>query len=472
MDSPGPDVENVPPYHADRPVPGVVIGIPELHRQQQELIRLQLRSAETLLGLQSPRPLPLLPDGRPDAHMLDASAALGYAPMEVDQSRPPSAVPASPRFPLRPVDYNIPDLLRARPEAPLAYVPQPPPEGRDVLPYAASASPPTVPPVPLPTAKLGSFDDPDFLNHGLAAERLKVVKDSDPTTVVLVHIYNGGAPKSNNIKPQSDSLMAALKAILPEPHAFVVVPPAADCGSHLPAIDQPTAWIVLRFTPEQAEYVLAGRVWTSRTITFIVYRPGPHFGRFVGRVGYFTHNIDDDIGVSIRRVFAGPAVRPSIRALVAARAGVNSDEVDPVVDYIVDHVEVDIVTYPNGNIIANVFCDSPSFLLDSYRAWIDYVRSVPIWCDLNPVGAFLRPVRCGGCLCADHPTFLCPLPATPGWLGPGPGTASIEGSPAAQLGVPTPSLPAARGAPLGRGNHPYRGGNNRGRRGRGRGAPL
>ncbi len=472
--TPASDQENIIPSYVDRPVPGLMIAPGELTRQQQELIRLQLANSECRTSDYSTQ-VSRMHTGSSDIRMTDVTTTYHGAPMDVDPSRVPSPAaidpPRSPREPLQILGSRDrqPDIMRGRygdrfflPSAPADVAPGPP----ALLPLPDQAGPP---PVALPTAIIGHFDDPDALLRGLAPERVRTLSSHDPFTVLVVTIFNGGAPRTTNIKSQSDALTAALTAILAGATNFVVVPPAAACGEQLLAQDQPTAWLVLRLTPDQAEHALAGRVWTSRAISFLAYRPGPRFDRFIGRVGYFTHNADNDIEVSIRRLFDGPLVRPSIRALLSARDDIPVAELDPLVDYIVSNIDVVVVSYPNGNIIANVFCDAPTFSVEAYRAWADYLRSLSVWCDLNPIGNFLRPVRCGGCLCADHPTVLCPLPLVSGWLGPAAGAATIEGSITPHLGVPRPPAPSGRGAPAGRGNHPYRGGNTRGRRGRGRG---
>ncbi|KAI0702817.1 hypothetical protein C8T65DRAFT_696873 [Cerioporus squamosus] len=309
------------------------------------------------------------------------------------------------------------------------------------------------------------FDDPETLYKGLAAERVHVVFRQPQCSMVLVRIYNGGVPRAHNVKQQSDALAEAITAVI-NAADFIIVPPAQAWNHELSQQDQPMTWLVLRLTPAQVRTLVRQQLWSSVKITFMVFNRDLRFGRFIGRIGYYTHNVDQDIELSIRRTFAGPLILPSIRSLVASHPQILPVNVDPAVQRVLNSLRIIVVTYPNGNIIANVYCDSPTFSVESWRTWVAYVHSVPFWSDLNPTGSFLRSVRCGGCSGADHPTFMCPYALLTGWNGPTPGAATIEG-PVVQAAA-AGSVQAGRGS-VQRGPHPYRGGNMRGRRGRGRG---
>ncbi len=333
-----------------------------------------------------------------------------------------------------------------------------------LLPAVAPITFTTIPPEGPPPVH---FDDPEFLIKGLAEERVHVIYRQPQATAALVRIFNGGVPRASNVKQQSDALAEAIAAAIGAKN-FILVPPAQACGYELSLQDQPATWTVLRLTPAEVGALVRQRVWSSKKISFLAFNRDLKFDRFIGRIGYYTHNFDNDIDTSIRRVFAGPLVLPSIRSLVAAHPQILPDGIDPTVARILESIRVDVVTYPNGNIIANVYCDSPTSTVEAWRTWTSYVHTVPFWSDLNPTGQFLRPVRCAGCSGADHPTFLCPIALIQSWNGPTPGAASIEG-PATMVLPGAPFL--GRGAAL-RGSHPYRGGSARGRRGRGRAAPF
>ncbi len=311
------------------------------------------------------------------------------------------------------------------------------------------------------------FDDPEFLLKGLAAERIHVIYRQPQGTMVLVRVVNGGVPRASNVKQQSDALAEAVTAASGAKD-FIIVPPAQACGQELSLQDQPATWLVLRLEPIRARLLVRQLVWSTTKISFLAFNRDLKFDRFIGRIGYYTHNTDDDIGTSIRRTFAGPLILPSIRSLVAGHPNISPEGVDPTVNSILDSIRINVITYPNGNIIANVYCDSPSHLVESWRTWTSYVHTVQFWSDLNPTGLFLRPIRCAGCSAADHPTFLCPLALIPGWNGPTPGAATVEGPATTTL----PGSPANGRGSSARGSHPYRGGFPRGRRGRGRAAAF
>ncbi len=307
------------------------------------------------------------------------------------------------------------------------------------------------------------FDDPEMLLKGLAAERIHVIFRQPQGTAILVRIYNGGVPRASNVKSQSDALAEALSATGAKD--FILVPPAQAWGQELSLQDQPMTWVVLRLRPEHARTLVSQLVWSSRKIMFLAFNRDLKFDRFIGRVGYYTHNSDNDVDTSIRRTFAGPLVLPSIRSLVVEHPRILPEDVDPTVAKVLDSIHILVLTYPNGNIIANVYCDAPTFSVEAWRSWIVFLHDVPFWSDLNPTGTFLRPIRCAGCGGADHPTFMCPFVEIQGWNGPIPGTASIEAPPAAPLPGSVPN----RGSSS-RGERPFRGGSTRARRGRGRGS--
>ncbi|KAI0706716.1 hypothetical protein C8T65DRAFT_696189 [Cerioporus squamosus] len=324
--------------------------------------------------------------------------------------------------------------------------------------------------MPLPASGVAPLhlDDPEALLKGLAAERVHVIFRQPQSTMVLVRIYNGGVPRAHNVKQQSDALAEAITTIT-NATDFIIVPPAQSWNHELSQQDQPMTWLVLRLVAAHVRTLVRQLLWSSHRISFVALNRDLRFSRFIGRIGYYTHNVDQDIENSIRRTFAGPLILPSVRSLVASHPHIQPDQVDPAVDRVLKSLRVTVVTYPNGSIIANVYCDSPTHSVEAWRTWVAYVHTVPFWSDLNPTGSFLRPIRCAGCSGADHPTFMCPYALIAGWNGPAPGAATIEG-PMAPLAPVT--LPQAGRGNMQRGVHPYRGGNTRGRRGRGRGLPV
>ncbi|KAG1848877.1 hypothetical protein F4604DRAFT_1935161 [Suillus subluteus] len=72
--------------------------------------------------------------------------------------------------------------------------------------------------------------------------------------------------------------------------------------------------------------------------------------------------------------------------------------------------------------IWNVYCDdSPRFSLEDYFMWSSIIRGLRFPSDDYRTGVPClqeKQFLCLGCKSLDHPTGLCPLPNTPGWLGP------------------------------------------------------
>ncbi|KAG1853787.1 hypothetical protein C8R48DRAFT_776943 [Suillus tomentosus] len=70
----------------------------------------------------------------------------------------------------------------------------------------------------------------------------------------------------------------------------------------------------------------------------------------------------------------------------------------------------------------NIYCDAPPpFSLEDYYLWSALIRGLRLPSDDYGTGVPRlqdKQFTCTGCKSLDHPTGLCPLLATPGWLGP------------------------------------------------------
>ncbi|KAG1766597.1 hypothetical protein EV702DRAFT_1204052 [Suillus placidus] len=70
----------------------------------------------------------------------------------------------------------------------------------------------------------------------------------------------------------------------------------------------------------------------------------------------------------------------------------------------------------------NIYCDSPPpFSLEDYYLWSALIHGLRFPSDNYGTGAPRlqdKQFTCTGCKSLDHPTGLCPLLATPGWLNP------------------------------------------------------
>ncbi|KAG1859491.1 hypothetical protein C8R48DRAFT_674022 [Suillus tomentosus] len=69
----------------------------------------------------------------------------------------------------------------------------------------------------------------------------------------------------------------------------------------------------------------------------------------------------------------------------------------------------------------NIYCDAPRFSLEDYYLWSALIRGLRFPSDNYGTGVPRlqdKQFTCTGCKSFDHPTGLCPFPATPGWLGP------------------------------------------------------
>lgn len=294
--------------------------------------------------------------------------------------------------------------------------------------------------------------EPDGLLQGLSPERIEALLNSDCPNGPLVtfQVYNGAAPPPHEVRPIIDAATTVFRQVTGEISPLMVPP-----ERHLPAnpevrVPNPRTWAAIFSNQAAVEAVMSRPAWSSPIGTFLVSRPEIVIGRFILMVGGFSHDRNGSILQAVFMVFSGPVILPIILQLVRTNPRFANVSIEDAARAILGSLEVRVSTLQNGNLIAAVFCDSPTQSIPRWREWRDRLTTLPFPSPLNSTGTARRQGLCAGCHGADHLTHMCPFQDVPGWNAPAPGTnwrhptlSQLQGGTGQQ---PPPPPPPAGGA--------------------------
>ncbi|KAH9853115.1 hypothetical protein C2E23DRAFT_695302, partial [Lenzites betulinus] len=258
-------------------------------------------------------------------------------------------------------------------------------------------------------------NEPEGLLAGLPRDRLAALCDPATGENVGVHIWNSAFPAPRDLRPLSGAITETIQAVTGELH-FLIVPPEIDWA--VPAERRPAppiTWIVLGLSRQAIAWLVAQRVVSTPAVTLFFYRPVASVPRFLFLAGGFAHDHDNSIMHAVWSVFSGPRVLPGILSLAQANSRFVGVRPEDVARTILGSLEVRVTTLRNGNIIAAIFCDSPTSSPPRWREWRNSIARLPFPSPFNSTGFARRAGRCHGCHGADHPTYLCPFQDVPGW---------------------------------------------------------
>lgn len=304
------------------------------------------------------------------------------------------------------------------------------------------------------------FSEPDGLFAGLPRDRINAICGGDIGPALVLHVHNSTFPPQHELRPLTSAIEGAVRQIMGELNPLVVPPerewiPGGDRRAN------PFAWTVLGISEPAVARLLERSVWSSREVTIHVAYPRIQITRFLFVLGGFAHDRNHSILNAVWAVFTGAAVLPSILRLVQTHPAHAATTPEEAARAILGSLEVRVSTLQNGNIIAAVFCDSPTLSLARWREWRNNISNLPFPNPLNSTGFVRRPAPCAGCHGCDHPTHLCPFQDVPGWNAPPPGTTwgpPSAGNAQAQAGgiPPPPPPPPGGGAARSRSQGPRR----------------
>ena len=214
----------------------------------------------------------------------------------------------------------------------------------------------------------------------------------------------------------AEHLRTAVQAITGEV-GFYVVPPERDLATP-PGRDVPYPWAIRNISPTGGQRIVDRAVWSFPDITFFAQARLLAFPRWLVALEGFVDDDEAAITRTIHTVLKRPEHRRMISEMLAANPGYTGRNRDNAIQAILDSLQVEVLTLNNGNIIANIYMDSPTRDIRRWRAWVAHLRSIEYGDYTNATATPREVRRCLGCRSTAHPTHLCPFPTLPGWNGP------------------------------------------------------
>ncbi|EIW57010.1 uncharacterized protein TRAVEDRAFT_49819 [Trametes versicolor FP-101664 SS1] len=300
-------------------------------------------------------------------------------------------------------------------------------------------------------------NDPEELIAGMCPERLRKLWEEEAARTVLVEFFNIRYPAPHQVRKMTETLTTIIREATHET-AFKIIPPEPAWNADGSRRGEPSAWAVVRLTESGAQQLIERRVLSTPIGTVFTNARAPQIPSYLFTLGGFAHDEDGDIIHTVWETFNGPQILPAIIRLVRGNPAFANLSPEEAAGIILSSLEVQVSTLDNGNLVAAVFCDSPTASMSLWRQWRDEMLSIRFQSLFNSTATPRRLTRCVGCHSASHLTHLCPFPSVPGWNAP----------PAVVHEQPNPRPTSDRGFPQGDPAAPSLFG--RGARGRGGGA--
>ncbi|TFK86291.1 hypothetical protein K466DRAFT_600450 [Polyporus arcularius HHB13444] len=299
------------------------------------------------------------------------------------------------------------------------------------------------------------FGDPYGVYRGLTDDRSYYMRSQNPDTSVVVTIWNysanynprpgGQAPPPPPIHVIIPILADAISSMIGGEDSFVIVPPEAPLNTVTTPHSAPFAWGVLDLSMDAARTLRATRVISLPEITFFVHSNVPTITRYLFSARGFAHNRNNDIALTVQRVFLGRDVLSRFWALMQNNPEYGGLTSGQALRRIVGTLRVRVLTLENGTILAGIYVNPPTNSPDRWLALIAHMAQILFTSNRNTTGFVARSMRCLGCHGTDHPTHLCQYPELQGWHGRPAGTQVIP--PLSGGGGALPPPPPAPGMP-------------------------
>lgn len=288
-------------------------------------------------------------------------------------------------------------------------------------------------------------NDPEELLAGIDPEKLPGLWEEKADCTVLAQIYGMRNPSSSQIREVTENLTILTREVTGETGFKIIAPEPAWNADGTPRGDT-AVWAIVRLSREGARRLIDGAVWSSALITALTSARTPSIGRFLFNLGGFTHDDDGDIIRTVWETFNGPQILPSIIRLARGNPELSNLSPEEAAGVILASLEVQVSTLDNGNLVAAVFCDSPTASIQLWRQWRDSMLGIRFRSLFNSTATARRATCCAGCHSVSHLTHLCPLPSVPGWNATPPTDRDQMPAPRNTTGRPTaqgePNAPA------------------------------
>ncbi|KAH9846510.1 hypothetical protein C2E23DRAFT_686267, partial [Lenzites betulinus] len=260
------------------------------------------------------------------------------------------------------------------------------------------------------------LSDPEQLLWGLSRDFVHDLWNEPENTAVLVQVYLTHYPTAAQVRTITNAIAMITRVVTGEA-SFRVLPPEPVRDAQGNRLTSPTTWAIVRLSPPGAHRMVLGRVFSSAELSIMVYPRAISFPDFLVSLGGFTEDHGGEILEAIWAIFNGPRILPLILQYTRVNPIYATYTPEAAAAAIISSLRVSVQTMENGNVVATVYCQSPTSSVHSWRRWRDAVAQVPFRSFFNRTGIARAPSICEGCHGASHPTHLCPYPSLPSWNG-------------------------------------------------------
>ncbi|KAJ7693071.1 hypothetical protein B0H17DRAFT_1132775 [Mycena rosella] len=256
---------------------------------------------------------------------------------------------------------------------------------------------------------------PEQLLHGVPPDLTRMYEDvAGHKFFIVVSGGNGAVMRTHGLIRQ-----ALGDRVNIDPTSFTLgTPPTAPNGT------SPALWLIADIPPQLAQALIDDQVISSSNITLF---PIPYDMPVIGYIGVFA-------GFTLPNTHAGAnAARDLLRTAIAANNEIaqfmqtHRDAFGPQVSaeeawaaFLASIVVRGIVLLINdtNTVTWRLHVNPPTNVRDFWTQLRRLFGKLNIMTALYGTARLQRAFRCHICPSIDHPTPLCPLPGTPGWLGP------------------------------------------------------
>ena len=269
------------------------------------------------------------------------------------------------------------------------------------------------------------FADPDGAVMGTNRSFLQSLRDdigTDETISFRIPMMEG-VPPEHIIRDVQNRVYQTVREVTGESR-FWVVPPRP---SGIPGDPNPCAWFIRGLSHESNAVLTNIRVVSNPAVTMFI-SPLTVRPELVVSLGGFASNIGDQIETMIRDAISGPGICAIIEQLVATNPLFSGLPYSIAIAYVLETLEIDVITLAGGAIVANVYMQSPAIDFEGWRYLRDAVAAIPFTSTYNAPPA-VRTYRCTICAGNDHPANACRFPTMDGWRGPVPPPEPVNTNP-------------------------------------------
>ncbi|KAJ7630266.1 hypothetical protein FB45DRAFT_1150251 [Roridomyces roridus] len=227
----------------------------------------------------------------------------------------------------------------------------------------------------------------------------------------FVRVY--GAEYSPRMGEDAEKIAAVIRRVVDEPD--VVVRPPMPQPEGRDRLGAPWHFLLSGISSQSLNALTSQCMWSTSTVSFFVLPFDVPLPNYIVSLKSTPHATCQSVADCVKEKLQ---TMEQATLFLAERLEGNDSETAAVamVDSIfVRSLEVD------QDLVFNVHCTpAPGLGLEDYLEWVGYVRSLEYETFYGRLVPHLEAEQyfCAGCKASDHPTGLCPLPLTPGWLGP------------------------------------------------------